>query len=366
MRPGGRDALLTYVEMFSKWSFIDIFARSPRGHGSRTGRGDAAAAARTFRAETAAAATIFRGDEILRGGRAVEPGGAASQVLAIFVVAFNVNIKVNVKHTASAALDIFVEMRYAIYAFLFATMVSMGTGQILLRLHRKVHGPGVPVDAKPSRRSNDGAPLALWKHPLRGSPPRFWQKLVAPAAFVTAVLLMWSYLVTVLTIEIGGLAGYVIDLTGNGDSEESYSAPDLFVKLPASSPDDDWRPLVKIFMGFCVIFAFAMPMLHCATVIALWVWPLAPKWQSRLFALTEITLGWSSLDVLLVAFLAAATQLASLTKDFVKGPCREVDGALAAFFEAALEGDTTCFRLTVHVRPGCVLLAVAAVLELRG
>jgi len=310
MRPGGRDALLTYVEMFSKWSFIDIF------------------------------------------------------VLAIFVVAFNVNIKVNVKHTASAALDIFVEMRYAIYAFLFATMVSMGTGQILLRLHRKVHGPGVPVDAKPSRRSNDGAPLALWKHPLRGSPPRFWQKLVAPAAFVTAVLLMWSYLVTVLTIEIGGLAGYVIDLTGNGDSEESYSAPDLFVKLPASSPDDDWRPLVKIFMGFCVIFAFAMPMLHCATVIALWVWPLAPKWQSRLFALTEITLGWSSLDVLLVTFLTAATQLASLTKGFVKGPCREVDGALAAFFEAALEGDTTCFRLTVHVRPGCVLLAVAAVVHM--
>jgi len=309
LSPGGRDAILTYVEMFSKWSFIDIF------------------------------------------------------ILAIFIVAFNVNIKVSAP-TASAKLDIFIEAKYGFYLFVFATMISMIAGQIMLRFHRAVHGPGVPVDARPAREPDMGKPLALWQHPLRQHPPRFWQKLVPPAAAIIFALLVWSYCVTVLNIEVGGLAGYVQDLTKNGDNSESYTAPDLFGKLPNSSPDDSNRPLVKIFMGICVIFAFAMPVLHVVVVFVLWTAPLKAKWQQRLNALAELALGWASLDVLLVAFLAAATQLSKLVKSFVKGPCREIDGALTAFLDAALKGDTTCFRLTVHVRPGCILLAVAAVVHM--
>jgi len=68
--------------------------------------------------------------------------------------------------------------------------------------------------------------------------------------------------------------------------------------------------------------------------------------------------------VLLVAILATAIQLPRLVRMLVRGPCKEVDGALSAFMENALGGDTTCFRLAVRIRPGMVFLAFVAVLHM--
>ena len=68
--------------------------------------------------------------------------------------------------------------------------------------------------------------------------------------------------------------------------------------------------------------------------------------------------------MLLVAILATVINLPSLVKGLVKGPCKEVDGALSAFMENALGGDTTCFRLAVRIRPGMVFLAFVAVLHM--
>ena len=65
-----------------------------------------------------------------------------------------------------------------------------------------------------------------------------------------------------------------------------------------------------------------------------------------------------------MAILATVINLPSLVKGFVKGPCKEVDGALSAFMENALGGDTTCFRLAVRIRPGMVFLAFVAVLHM--
>lgn len=62
--------------------------------------------------------------------------------------------------------------------------------------------------------------------------------------------------------------------------------------------------------------------------------------------------------------IATAIQLPQLVKMLIKSPCKEVDGALAAFFENAVEGDTTCFRLAVRLQPGCTYLAFAAVLHM--
>ena len=68
--------------------------------------------------------------------------------------------------------------------------------------------------------------------------------------------------------------------------------------------------------------------------------------------------------MLLGAILATAIQLPRLVRMLVRGPCKEVDGALSAFMENALGGDTTCFRLAVRIRPGMVFLAFVAVLHM--
>ena len=65
-----------------------------------------------------------------------------------------------------------------------------------------------------------------------------------------------------------------------------------------------------------------------------------------------------------MAILATAIQLPRLVRMLVRGPCKEVDGALSAFMENALGGDTTCFRLAVRIRPGMVFLAFVAVLHM--
>lgn len=105
-------------------------------------------------------------------------------------------------------------------------------------------------------------------------------------------------------------------------------------------------------------------LLHCILVAVLWAVPLNPQQQKGFLAWAEWAYGWAALDVFLVALLATAIQLPQLVKMLIKSPCKEVDGALAAFFENALEGDTTCFRLAVRLQPGCTYLAFAAVLHM--
>ena len=114
----------------------------------------------------------------------------------------------------------------------------------------------------------------------------------------------------------------------------------------------------------CICFAFVFPLLHCVLVAALWAVPLEARSQKAVLAWAEWAYGWASLDVLLVAILATVINLPSLVKGLVKGPCKEVDGALSAFMENALGGDTTCFRLAVRIRPGMVFLAFVAVLHM--
>jgi hypothetical protein len=219
----------------------------------------------------------------------------------------------------------------------------------------------VPIDAQPY---NKHRVHPLMNHSLHGSPPRWWQKCVPIAAIVMACLLAGSYAVDILKIEVGGLAGWVIDETGHGESTETYTAPELFTKLPGSTPDDNYRPYVNTLMVGCIFFGFVFPLLHCVLVAALWAVPLEARSQKALLAWAEWAYGWASLDVLLVAILATAIQLPRLVRMLVRGPCKEVDGALSAFMENALGGDTTCFRLAVRIRPGMVFLAFVAVLHM--
>ena len=164
----------------------------------------------------------------------------------------------------------------------------------------------------------------------------------------------------VLSVEVGGAVGFLLDLAGN-DAKATYSGPGLFFELAASTPDDGWRPSVHALAAGCVFFAFATPLLNCAALVLLWALPLRAETQARLLAVADLTYGWSALDVLVVSLLAGATQLSAIAKALVRRECRDVDSALGAFFSSALDGDTTCFSLAVTLEPGCVLLAAAAV-----
>ena len=106
-----------------------------------------------------------------------------------------------------------------------------------------------------------------------------------------------------------------------------------------------------------------MPLANLAILAALWALPLRPAAQARLAAANDVTYGWSSLDVFVVAVVATGAQLGDLVDALAKKRCKQVDGVLGAFFDAALEGDATCLRLAVRVRPGCVVLAAAAALH---
>ena len=209
------------------------------------------------------------------------------------------------------------------------------------------------------------APLygSLATHRLKGLPARWWQRLVAPLALAVTVLLVVSFTVRIITFELGGALGFAIDVTG-GESDASYSAPGLAKALVHATPDDEWRPLVQVLMGVSVLFSCAVPALSVLLVSVIWLAPLSAPSQIQLLALSEVAYGWSSLDVFIVALIATATQLGGIAESLSGEQCQEVDGFLEAFFRQALQGDTTCFRIAVHVLPGCFQLTLACVLHM--
>ena len=150
-------------------------------------------------------------------------------------------------------------------------------------------------------------------------------------------LLAGSYATDVMKIKVGGLAGWVIDETGHGESTETYTAPELFTKLPGSTPDDNYRPCVNTLMVGCIFFGFVFPLLHCVLVAALWAVPLEARSQKALLAWAEWAYGWASLDVLLVA-----RSLQSRRDVAKEAPCRSLRRLLSR------RGGVTCAAVQVR------------------
>jgi hypothetical protein len=151
------------------------------------------------------------------------------------------------------AAQVFVEMRYAFYAFCLATVTSMLCGQVLLALHRRVH------DGAAARAG--GAPAALAAHALKGRPPRAWQRCVAPAAVAVAALLGAGLTMECLTFDVGGAAGLLQDLAARGSDARDYDALGLALgpgqekraKFPTSK-----APISAVFHSFRLIFGRAI------------------------------------------------------------------------------------------------------------
>ncbi|KAH8059797.1 oxidoreductase [Aureococcus anophagefferens] len=245
------------------------------------------------------------------------------------------------------ACHVFVEMRYAFYAFCLATVTSMLCGQVLLALHRRVHDGAAPRAG--------GAPAALAAHALKGRPPRAWQRCVAPAAAAVAALLCAGLTLEFLTFDVGGAAGLLQDLA---DRAPAATLTLGLFGLEGPAPGGGWRPCAAV-AALTLVFAFFVPLANLAILAALWALPLRPAAQARLAAANDVTYGWSSLDVFVVAVVATGAQLGDLVDALAKKRCKQVDGVLGAFFDAALEGDATCLRLAVRVRPGCRVAAGA-------
>ena len=314
LEPKRREWVWRSVEMLSKWSFIDVF------------------------------------------------------IVVFLIVAFYIDVDLRFRNTAGAQAELFIEARYAFYAFCFATLTSMCLGQVLLNLHREVHHLGRSrfhaLEQRLEEPKKKSPRRSLTTHPLEGKPPRWWQKLVLPAILGVAGLLAAALTVTAVVFEVNGAAGLLIDITEGSDKRNAYSAPEIPIALLDTTPNDGWRPLVRILTGIVLVFAVAVPALHIVLLGALWGLPLTAPTQIRLLALAEVAYGWASLDVYLVTILATATQVNKLSENLAKDQCRSIDGYLQAFFDQAIDGDLSCFSIGVQVRPGCVLLAVACAAQM--
>mmetsp|Transcript_23391 Transcript_23391/g.30357 ORF Transcript_23391/g.30357 Transcript_23391/m.30357 type:complete len:1526 (-) Transcript_23391:72-4649(-) len=326
INPKRREWIWRCVEMFSKWSFIDVF------------------------------------------------------IVVFLVVAFYIHVDLKLAENDSQfRAELFIEPRYAFYAFCLATLTSMCLGQIVLNLHRQVHhlgrgrfhaleklsteSQGGKIVSTPhdlvSKTSNQHRRHSLASHPLNGKSPRFWQFLIAPCIICVGGLLIAAMLVDVVVFEIGGAAGFIIDITDGSEQSKKLSAPGIAYELSQSLPNDGWRPLVQALEWIVLIFACIIPLLHVLLLGILWLIPLTAPSQVRLLAFADVAYGWSSLDVYLVTILATATQVNKLSESLAKDQCRSINGYIAAFFDQAIDGDLTCFQVAVKVKTGCILLAAA-------
>ncbi|KAH8063505.1 oxidoreductase [Aureococcus anophagefferens] len=230
--PARRESVFKTVEMLSKWSFIDVF------------------------------------------------------IVVLLVVACHVGVAVDAR-TASLELDVFVEMRYAFYAFCLAT------------------------------------------------------RCVAPAAAAVAALLCAGLTLEFLTFDVGGAAGLLQDLADRGSDARDYDARPRC--LEDATPDDGWRPCARCRRADARLRLFRAAGEPRDPRGALGA-AAAPGGAGEARRGERRDLRLVVADVA-VAVVATGAQLGDLVDALAKKRCKQVDGVLGAFFDAALEGDATCLAV---------------------
>jgi hypothetical protein len=113
---------------------------------------------------------------------------------------------------------------------------------------------------------------------------------------------------------------------------------------------------------FC--FAIVLPLCHQLLLLVLWLTPLTPKLQRRVFVITEVMNAWSALDVVVVSVIVAVLELQTLTQFIIGGRCDLINSILEEYFGSVLGGDKRCFDVRATLDDGCWLLFTACLINI--
>lgn len=178
------------------------------------------------------------------------------------------------------------------HVFILATVFSLGLGHAVLAAHRFTQGA---FDLKISDRVS----RPLWCTALSHRTPLVRHAMgvaCALAVLATMALIIAAWLSPMAFLEFGGVVGTFLDVTGQPQGTV-HSLASIAMKLVAEH--DAYLAVVL------VLFAGLLPMVLLVALLLLWLAPLGNRARLVLLTVSQMLAAWSSLDVAVVAVLAA-------------------------------------------------------------
>ena len=185
----------------------------------------------------------------------------------------------------------------------------------------------------------------------------FWilELLIILVCFYTAAFIVVGITATTFSIEIKGLAGYLL----KQHSLTEYSILSLGNSIVSNTGDNDTLGmycLAAIFFFFVVIMPFTCLFI---SIVLLFV-PLSLSHQQMLLISAEIAYAWSALDVFALSMIAAVLQISQFASFVIGDRCDAINGILQIFLNES-DVDDSCYDIDASLKPNALFLIVGVV-----
>eukprot|EP00808_Paulinella_micropora_P013794 g34053.t1 len=225
-------------------------------------------------------------------------------------------------------LDIMVSPQLGFNLFLWAALISLFLGHVILAFHRRVL-VGEMTFLSPAKSAMRHSTM-----PLHGGSTR--------KAFA---------------FDVRGLAGFTLDITGD-DSYFPFSLWDLALQLPDSSVEPNGFTTRFVQASF-IIFSVVMPVFYLLAALVLWNVPFSLQRQHQLYHLCEVLFAWSALEVFVLSVIVSVLQIGIFTQFIVGDYCNVINWLLEHIPYVSvtfLESIPLCMDIQTDLQEGCWLL----------
>eukprot|EP01137_Pigoraptor_chileana_P010360 Opistho-2@59848 len=288
-------------------------------------------------------------------------------VLTLMMVAFHFNIVPPVSEytpAGSFAVNAYVEPHWGFYSFLISTMMSLTITHVVLACHRKELVEPLP-DRIADMAEESHYKEALHSHAFKSN--RFLAKCPRLVTYsVTGLLVLAIGLVIAGSVmqsfqfEFKGAFKLLLNFLEE-DPTQSFSLVSLGVQLPDSAFDSNSFG-VRFIQATWFLFAIVLPLCYLVFLLVLWLVPMTPRVQHKMFHVTEVFNAWSALEVVVVSVIAALLELQQFAQFIIGDMCTQINPLLEEYLGAYLDGDAKCFDVVTKLDSGCWLLFAACLI----
>lgn len=280
-------------------------------------------------------------------------------VLVLFVNAFRVPLEFAIPYFGVFKIDMVVQVEYAYYSYLVATMCSLALTHVILYFHHHVSEPplpkGTPTEAlsKHHFKLNSKDMHLVFSFTILGKLTIVALLVIAIAAAIVAC----SIKSFAITYE-GSLIGTLLSLTG-GDPAPTFSIFELTKALPDTTYYDPSDVGIRLIQITFAMFAYAIPLAFLVSLILIWWVPLNSVGQHLAFVAIEVLNAWSAVDVFIVAIIVALLELEQFAKFIIAGKCTAIDQLITIINPTA--ENPTCFNVRATLSSGTWLLLASVI-----
>ena len=274
-------------------------------------------------------------------------------VLVLMMVAFRYDFEIK----NIGAINVYTTPIFGFYSFLFATILSLISGHIMLFLHRRTLLSNIPVYS--GRKESLSKHIFEDKH-RRGlvKLTRRFRRLITFAMMLSFILICIGANLKCFHFTFNGVAGAAL---GQAKVRE-FSLVSIGEHIPHSVQDPSnfgvhWIQTCYFF------FALIMPLACLFCIFILFVHPMTIKQQQKLFVIAEVTNAWSAIEVFVIAIMASLLEISPFSESMVGQHCKVLNQILSGWTGQYSDELQQCFGVKSSLDRSSAVLIIGVMLN---